>query len=133
MCADNQWEHGVCKSNQEIEEYSSILPLNKSESAKSQACYPMFYEGCKHDSECYSSLQCDRKPGVKMGTCKPCIAFRILNENNEWTDCFENWYEYCTQDEKCCSRICQKNLYIRKCSQMDSIWGMRSGYPSCSC
>lgn len=110
MGAENQWEYGVCKPKQEIQEYSSILPLppNKSESTETIACYPVFYEGCKQDSECCSSLQCDRKPGVKIGTCKPYTALKILNEDNEWIECFENWYEYCTQDEECCSGICQQ-------------------------
>lgn len=105
---DSLWQYGVCKPNQEIEEYSSLLPFNKSESTENKACYPMFYEGCKYDSECCSSLQCDRKAGVKIGTCKPYTALKILNEDNEWIECFENWYEYCTKDEECCSGICQQ-------------------------
>lgn len=110
MGAENQWEYGVCKPDQAIQEYSSILPLssNKSESTENAVCYPMFYEGCKQDSECCSSSQCDRKPGVKTGTCKPYTALKILNEDNEWIECFENWYEYCTADEECCSGICQQ-------------------------
>lgn len=108
--ADNQWEYGVCRPNQEIKEYSTLLPLNesKSKSTGSPSCYPMFYDGCKRDSDCCESLQCDRKPGVKVGTCKPYTALKILNEENEWIECFENWYEYCTKDEECCSGICQQ-------------------------
>lgn len=107
--SDDQWEHGVCKPNQEIVEYSSVSPPSENKTTENTSCYPMFYEGCKRDSDCCtSSLQCDRKPGVKVGTCKPYTALKILNEENEWIECFENWYEYCTKDEECCSGICQK-------------------------
>lgn len=98
MGPENQWEHGVCKQRQEIE---AIVQQNST-------CHPMFFEGCKNNSECCPDLLCDKRAGVNTGTCKPYTALKLLNEDNEWIECFEDWYEFCTEDEHCCSGICHQ-------------------------
>lgn len=128
MGKENKWKDGLCTPLQEIDEYSSIGPQNKSgqtnktnDERNDTSCYPMFYDGCKLDSDCCTSLLCDKRPGVKTGTCKPYTALKILNEDNEWIECFENWYEYCTEDEECCSGIC---------NQFDSFTNSSSNWTS---
>lgn len=98
MAPGTQWEYGVCKQRQEIETIEQ----------QNTTCHPMFYEGCKNNSECCTDLLCDKRAGVNTGTCKPYTALKVLNGDNEWIECFEDWYEFCTEDEHCCSGICHQ-------------------------
>lgn len=112
MGEENQWEYGVCKPHQDYQEYALLLPQSEDKhingNENNKTCYPMFYKGCRSDSNCCTSLLCEKKPGVKVGTCKPYTALKILNANDEWIECFENWYEYCIGNEDCCSGICHQ-------------------------
>lgn len=95
----------MCRPHQQIDKYSSIKPDNNSKQNEDENCYPLFYEGCKHNVDCCSRL-CDKQAGVKIGTCRPYTAIKLLDENDEWLHCFENWYAYCTKGEECCSGVC---------------------------
>lgn len=88
---ESTWKNGVCVPREDGE-----------------VCHKMFYNGCINDSDCCSSLFCEKKLDLKVGTCKPYTALKLLNAKNQWTECFENWYDYCINDNGCCSGNCHK-------------------------
>lgn len=85
------WKYGVCQ------------PRNDT-----KICLKIFSHGCNNDADCCSATLCEKRLDLKVGTCKPYTPLKLLNANDQWTECFENWYEYCTDDERCCSGHCHK-------------------------